>query len=106
MYEKNGICYAGELVPGIKVSSIKLLEDGMMLVTFSTGETRLFDLLDKGPAFAALSDEQNRKTAKVTHGFVSWINGEIDIAPETMYQESFKMKFRPCVCRTSAFSSR
>lgn len=93
MYEKNGICYAGELVPEIKVSSIKLLEDGIMLVTFSTDKTRLFDvtsLLNKGQAFAPLSDEQNRKTAKVTHGFVSWLDGEIDIAPETMYQESFK----------------
>lgn len=37
MYEKNGICYAGELVPGIKVSSIKLLEDGMMLVQAKRG---------------------------------------------------------------------
>ena len=93
MYIKDGICYAGELVPEIEVSSIKNLEDGMMLVEFSTGETRLFDvtsLLDKGSAFAPLAQEENRKTAKVTHGFVSWLNGEIDIAPETLYTESYK----------------
>lgn len=35
MYEKNGICYAGELVPQIEVESIKLLKDGMMLVKIS-----------------------------------------------------------------------
>ena len=93
MYIKDGICYAGELTPEIEVSSIKLLEDGFMLIDFSTGETRLFDvitLLDKGSAFLPLKDEINRQTAKVTHGFVSWMDGQIDIAPETLYLESFK----------------
>ncbi len=90
---KDGICYAGELIPEIEVTSIKLLDDGMMLVEFSTGETRLFDvttLLDKGSAFAPLESEENRRTAKVTHGFVSWMDGSIDIAPETLYSESYK----------------
>ncbi len=92
MYIKNGICYAGELVPEIEVTAIKTLEDGMMLVDFSTGETRLFDvtsLLDKGTAFAPLALEANRRTAKVTHGFVAWLDGAIDIAPETLYLESY-----------------
>lgn len=44
MYIKDGICYAGELVPGIEV----------------------------------------------IHGFVSWLEGEIDIAPATLYAESYK----------------
>ena len=93
MYIKDGICYAGELPPEIEVTSIKLLEDGFMLIDFSTGETRLFDvttLLDKGSAFLPLQEEANRQTAKVTHGFVSWMDGQIDIAPETLYRESFK----------------
>ncbi|MBQ0165661.1 MAG: DUF2442 domain-containing protein [Treponema sp.] len=93
MYIKDGICYASELQPSIKVSSIKVLETGMMLVTFSTGETRLFDvnaLIKTGPAFAKLSKLENQKTAKVTYGFVSWLDGEIDIAPETMYRESYE----------------
>jgi len=93
MYIKDGICYAGELVPSIEVSEIKNLDSGMMLVTFSTGEVRLFDVISlasKGSAFAPLLKEENRKTAKITFGFVSWMNGEIDIAPETMYEESYK----------------
>ena len=93
MYIKDDICYAGELTPEIEVSSINVLDDGMMLVHFNTGETRLFDvtsLIDKGPVFAPLSEEVNRQTAKVTYGFVSWLDGEIDIAPETMYKESYK----------------
>ena len=83
MYIKDGICYAGELTPEIEVSSIKVL----------TGETRLFDvlsLLDKGSAFAPLAEEKNRRTAQVTCGFVSWLDGTIDLAPETMYAESYK----------------
>ena len=93
MYIIDDICYAGELTPEIEVSSIKILEDGILLIDFSTGETRLFDvtsLIDKGPVFAPLSEESNRQTAKVTYGFVSWLDGEIDIAPETMYKESYK----------------
>ncbi|MBQ0071979.1 MAG: DUF2442 domain-containing protein [Spirochaetales bacterium] len=92
MFEMNGICYAGSFEEGIEVSSIKILDGGMLLITFSSGETRLFDvltLLSKGSAFAPLSKEENRKTAQVTFGFVSWMDGEIDIAPETMYQESY-----------------
>ncbi len=93
MYIKDDICYAGELTPDLEVSSIKLLDAGMMLVFFNTGEVRLFDvtsLLDKGSVYAPLSEEVNRQTAKVTFGFVSWLDGEIDIAPETMYRESYK----------------
>ena len=92
MYIKDGICYAGELVSDIEVADIKILEDGMLLVLFSTGETRLFDvmsLLGKGSAFAPLGEEKNRQTAQVTHGFLSWLNGEIDIAPGTLYAESY-----------------
>ena len=43
MYVLNDICYAGELREGIKVTEAKPLRGGMMLVTFSTGEKRLFD---------------------------------------------------------------
>lgn len=93
MYIKDGICYAGELTQSIEVSKIKFLDSGMLLVTFSTGELRLFDmysLVSKGTVFAPLADEKNQRTAKVTFGFVSWLDGEIDLAPETMYLESYK----------------
>ncbi|MCQ2413041.1 MAG: DUF2442 domain-containing protein [Sphaerochaetaceae bacterium] len=92
MYEIDGVCYAGTLDESLEVSSVKILDAGMLLVKFSSGETRLFDvlsLLSKGAAYAPLADEENRRTARVTFGFVSWMDGEIDIAPETMYQESF-----------------
>lgn len=43
MYVINDICYAGELREGIKVTDVKPLRGGIMLVTFSTDEERLFD---------------------------------------------------------------
>ncbi|MBR3107065.1 MAG: DUF2442 domain-containing protein [Clostridia bacterium] len=62
----------------------------MMLVTFSTGEKRLFDAtLLKGSAFAPLQDEEIFIHPVLFHGVITWNNGEIDIAPETVYQESY-----------------
>ena len=92
MYIKDGICYAEELTSEIEVISIKILDDGILLVDFSTGETRLFDvtsLVEKGSAFIPLEKEETRRTAKVTHGFVSWLDGSIDIDAATMYLESY-----------------
>ena len=43
----------------IRVTEAKPLRGGMMLVTFSTGERRLFDITKlSGPAFAPLADEE------------------------------------------------
>lgn len=84
------LCYTGELREGIKVTEAKPLRGGMMLVTFSTGEKRLFDTtLLKGSAFVSLQDEEIFNHPVLFHGVITWNNGEIDIAPETVYQESY-----------------
>ena len=90
MYIVNDICYARELKEGIKVTEIKPLNDGMLLVTFSTGEKRLFDTTKlKGSAFHPLSDEKIFNNPTLFHGVITWNNGEIDVAPETVYKESY-----------------
>lgn len=62
----------------------------MMLVTFSTGEQRLFDTtLLQGSAFDPLKDENIFRNPVVFHGVLTWANGEIDIASETVYMESY-----------------
>lgn len=89
MYEVDGICYAG--VPGQekRVISVTPLRGGMFLVRFSSGEERLFDVTKlEGPAFAPLRDESVLASPKVEHGFVSWADGEVDVAPEYMYEHS------------------
>lgn len=90
MYIINGIAYAGELVNGIEVSEVLSLDDMMLLLTFSTGEKRLYDasaLLDY-PAFKPLENKEIFKSAKVDYGVVVWLDGDIDIAPETLYRNS------------------
>ena len=90
MYIKNDICYAGRLEQGIKVTEAKPLRGMMMLVTFSTGETRLFDASAlKGSAFKPLEGEKVFNSPVLFHGVITWNNGEIDIAPETVYAESY-----------------
>ena len=90
MYIIDDVCYAGEATPDIKVKGATVLRGGMLLIIFSTGEQRLFDttlLID--PAFEPLKDEKTLADFKIFHGAMTWMNGEIDIAPETMYEESY-----------------
>ena len=91
MYVINGIAYAGTPIQDMRVTAVKPLDDMMMLVTFASGERRLYDAtqLLEFPAFQPLKDETIFKGANVDHGVVTWMNGDIDIAPETMYATSF-----------------
>ena len=90
MFIVDDICYAGELKEGIRVTEARPLRGGMMLVTFSTGEKRLFDTtLLKGSAFAPLADESVFNNPTLFHGVITWNNGEIDIAPEAVYRNSY-----------------
>ena len=64
-YIIDDVCYAGEKTQNIKVKEAKVLRGGMLLLTFSTEEQRLFDTtLLKGSAFEPLKDE---KAVSYTH---------------------------------------
>ena len=90
MFTKDDICYAGELKEEIKVVEVKPLRGRMLLVTFSTGEQRLFDAaMLEGSAFKPLEDENVFNNPTLFHGVITWNNGEIDIAPETVYRDSY-----------------
>lgn len=90
MYILNGIAYAGTPSKEIRVRAVKALDDMMMIVTFTNGERRLYDAtpLLQYPAFQPLKDEMVFKSAAVDYGVVVWNDGEIDIAPESMYANS------------------
>ncbi len=90
MYIKDGIVY-GEDALGIMVQSVKVLEDMIMIITFTNGETRLFDatVLD-GPVFEPLQDEKVFTDVRIRHGVVTWANETIDCAPEFMYEHSYE----------------
>ena len=91
MYIINGIAYAGKAVNEVKVTDVLALDDMMLLLTFNTGEKRLYDasILLEYPAFKMLENDEIFKSAKVEHGVVVWLDGEIDISPETLYKNSF-----------------
>ncbi|MCD8230602.1 MAG: DUF2442 domain-containing protein [Clostridiales bacterium] len=90
MYILNGIVYGGEPMNPVKVLKIKVLPDKIMLLTFSNGETRLFDAtILEGEVFNPLNNEDVFSSAVIDHGIVTWANGEIDCAPEYMYQNSY-----------------
>lgn len=91
MFVRNGIVYGGEPKKRMSVISVKTLKDKMMLITFSTGEERLFDAsILQGPVFEALNDEEVFKSVYVDHGVITWLDGEIDCAPEYMYKNSYE----------------
>ena len=90
MYIIDDVCYAGEVVLDIKVKEATVLRGSMLLITFSTGEQRLFDAtLLTGSAFEPLKDEKTLADFTIFHGVMTWMNGEVDIAPETMYADSY-----------------
>jgi hypothetical protein len=59
-------------------------------LTFTNGEVRRYDmkpLLDFG-VFGRLRDAAVFNAVKAYHGTVHWAGGEIDICPDTLYEES------------------
>lgn len=91
MFIMDGIVYGGEPKEIIKVSKVKILPDKILLLTFSTGETRIFDAtILKGEIYNPLDDENIFQNAEVDHGVVTWANGEIDCSPEFMYENSYE----------------
>ncbi|WEV72989.1 DUF2442 domain-containing protein [Bifidobacterium sp. ESL0790] len=93
MFEVNGVVYADAPTKELKVESVRVTDDHIMLVVFSTGETRLCDfteLFDKVPAFEPLRDEKVFEDAKVVHGIPMWQNGTVDISPIYLYDHSYE----------------
>ena len=90
MYIINGICHAGEYKEDIKVTDVKPLSGRMLLLTFSTGEKRLCDTtIFDGPVMEPLNNPEIFNNPVIDFGTVTWNNGEIDIAPETLYVKSY-----------------
>ncbi len=89
MYIMDGIAYAGEQAPELQVCGVRPMDGHMLWVRFNTGETRIFDftpLLDT-PAFAPLADDKVFRSVYIDYGIPVWNDGDIDIAPETLYSE-------------------
>jgi hypothetical protein len=78
---------ASESLPD--VVRVEPLAAHQLHLQFSDGKEKIYDvspLLSKG-VFKKLESEALFRQAKVEYGTVVWNHGEIDIAPETLYQE-------------------
>jgi hypothetical protein len=74
------------------VTKVVTRDDYQLLVTFSTGEIKLFDArpyLEKG-VFTKLKNPDIFKQAYVAYDTVCW-PGDLDIAPETLYDRSARL---------------
>lgn len=88
MYVIDGIAYAGEKEYAIKISGVRPMRDHKLWLRFNNGEAKIFDfrpLLDT-PAFAPLKDEERFNSVYIDYGITVWCDGDIDIAPETLYE--------------------
>lgn len=90
MYIMDGIVYAGSQKPSPRVSGVRPLAGNRLWVRFTTGEAKIFDftpLLDS-PAFAPLKDPEIFNSVYIDYGLPTWNDGEIDIDPLYLYQNS------------------
>ena len=90
MYIIDGIAYAGEASVSIKISGIRAMDNYLLWIRFNTGEARVFDfkpLLDS-PAFAPLADKAVFRDVYIDYGIPVWNDGDIDISPEYLYENS------------------
>lgn len=91
MYIINGVVYGGEPAESMQIISVQPLDDMIMLIKFSTGETRLFDAaILNGKVFEPLKQEKIFKNPVIERGVITWGNGNIDCAPEFMYSNSYE----------------
>lgn len=87
MYIVDGIAIAGDAEKPITLLCVRPLDDYLLQVRFSDGRCGIFDaspLLD-APAFLPLKEKATFDRVYVDFGVPTWMNGDVDIAPEYVY---------------------
>lgn len=95
MFIKNGIAYADNRTPIIKViEATPIASEYKLKITFNNGEIKIFDFepLLKYQAFEPLKDKKLFKQVYVSQGTVNWANGEIDYSPYALYVDSVPLQ--------------
>lgn len=90
MYIVDGIAYAGEQEPVIKVSGVRPMENHRLWLRFTTGEAKIFDFkpLLSQPAFLPLADQTVFNGVYIDYGVTVWNDGDIDISPKFLYDNA------------------
>ena len=77
----------------LAVKGVKPINNYNLILTFSNGEKRQFDMnpyLDKG-IFQDLRDVSKFNTVRLSFDTIEWEN-EADLDPEVLYKDSVKIK--------------
>ena len=92
MLVKDGICYPNNQTPILSVAGCSIVDESRMRVRFSTGETRIVDVspLFQIPIFASLKNRETLQAFSIDHGVLCWQDGDIDIAPEWLFDHGIK----------------
>lgn len=94
MFIKDGIAYAGDASPALKICGVRPLADWKLWVRFNTGEAKIYDFkpMLNYPAFKPLLDEELFKQVYIDYGIVVWNDDDIDIAPEELYKNGVDLR--------------
>jgi hypothetical protein len=70
---------------------VEYIEPFKIKCAFKDGETGIVEMsryYEKGGVFSRFADEEYFKKFRIDNGALSWGDGEIDIAPETLYHKA------------------
>lgn len=83
----NNIIYPENMAEVIAVQSGRPLPNHQLWLRFTNGETRTFDMtpLLNQPVYLPLRDSDTFMSVYLDYGIPTWLDGAIDIAPETLY---------------------
>ena len=80
-----------------EITEAGYVADYKIKLKFRDGSTGIVDLstyADKGNVFKAFQDISYFKKFRVEYGTIVWGSGELDIAPETLYEKATGKKVR------------
>lgn len=94
MYIKNGIAFAGEQKQPLKINGVRPLDNFLLWVRFNNGEEKTVDFkhLLNDRAFSPLKDLSVWNGVYIDYGCTVWKDGEIDIAPEYLYENGISLR--------------
>jgi len=84
MCEFDGIIYADDPTPILNVVALRPLPDMKLWARLNNGTAYVTDMtpLLTGEVFQPLADPAVFNDVNIVYGVPSWLNGEIDVAPE------------------------
>ena len=87
MHELDGFVYADDPTPILRVVALRPLEGMKLWARFNDGKTCVTDMspLLTGQVFQPLADPAVFNGVYIEYGVPTWADGEIDVAPEWVY---------------------